>query len=67
MPATYRKGKENGTIRTNLSEKEMFSVTLHLMLAAVTRYAAGLAYNEETDAEDELALLKEMMLSKFTQ
>ena len=45
----------------------MFSVTLHLMLAAVTRYAVGLAYNEETDAEAELALLKEMLMSKFTQ
>ena len=44
----------------------MFSVTLHLMLATVTRYAVGLAYNEDTDAEVELELLKEMLLSKFT-
>ena len=44
----------------------MFSVTLHLMLATVTRYAVGLAYNEDTDAEAELELLKEMLLSKFT-
>ena len=65
--STYHKGKEDGTIKTDLSEKEMFSVTLHLMLAAVTRYAVGLAYNEETDAEEELELLKEMLVSKFTQ
>jgi len=64
--ATYRKGQADGTIKTNLSETKMFSVTLHLMLATVTRYAVGLAYNEDTDAEAELALLKEMLLSKFT-
>lgn len=65
--ATCRKGQEDGTIKTDLSEKKMFSVTLHLMLAAVTRYAVGLAYNEETDAEAELELLKEMLLSRFTK
>ncbi len=65
--ATCLKGKEDGTIKTDLSEKKMFSVTLHLMLAAVTRYAVGLAYNEETDAEAELELLKEMLMSKFTK
>ena len=64
--ATCRKGRADGTIKTNLSEKKMFSVTLHLMLATVTRYAVGLAYNEDTDAEVELELLKEMLLSKFT-
>ena len=64
--ATCRKGRADGTIKTNLSETKMFSVTLHLMLATVTRYAVGLAYNEDTDAEVELELLKEMLLSKFT-
>ena len=64
--ATCRKGRADGTIKTNLSETKMFSVTLHLMLATVTRYAVGLAYNEDTDAEAELELLKEMLLSKFT-
>ena len=65
--ATCRKGQEDGTIKTDLSEKKMFSVTLHLMLAAVTRYAVGLAYNEETDAEAELELLKELLMDRFTK
>ncbi len=65
--ATCRKGQEDGTIKTDLSEKRMFSVTLHLMLATVTRYAVGLAYNEETGAEADLELLKEMLMSRFTK
>ena len=65
--ATYHKGLADSTIKTHLSETKMFSVSLHLMLATVTRYAVGLAYNEDTDAEAELELLKEMLLSKFTE
>ena len=63
----YKKGKKDGTLRGDLSAKEMFSATLHLMMAAVTRYAVGLAYNAGGDAEEkELSLLKEMMMDKFT-
>ena len=62
---TYRKGKEDGTLRTDMSAEEMFSVTAHLMLAAVTRYAVGLVYTVDTDIEKELLLLKEMMINKF--
>lgn len=61
----YRKALEDGTLRTDMPEEKMFSATLHLMLAAVTRYAVGLAYNEGTDAEDELRLLKELLLQRF--
>lgn len=64
--ATCYKGQEDGTIKPGFSVKKMFSITLHLMLAAVTRYAVGLAYNEETNAEEELELLKEMLLRKFS-
>lgn len=62
---TYRKGQQDGTLRTDLPEKKLFSVTIHLMLAAVTRYAVGLVYNEGTDAEEELRLQKEMLLERF--
>ncbi|MBR3334099.1 MAG: TetR/AcrR family transcriptional regulator [Clostridia bacterium] len=62
---TYRKGREDGTLRTDLSEKQMFSVTLHLMLAVVTRYAVGLAYMDGTDVEKELNLQKRMLLREF--
>ena len=62
----YRTGQRDGTLRTELPEKKMFSAALHLMLAAVTRYAVGLAYyNEYTDPEEELRLQKEMLMQRF--
>ncbi len=45
--AIYEKALEDHMLRTEVPEDEMFSVTLHLMLAAVTRYAVGLAYRPE--------------------
>ncbi|MBR6916764.1 MAG: TetR/AcrR family transcriptional regulator, partial [Clostridia bacterium] len=41
----YRKALADKTLRTDVTEQEMFSATLHLMLAAVTRYAVGLVYS----------------------
>ncbi len=42
-------------------------MTLHLMLAIVTRYATGLIYqNDETDAETELRMQKELLIARFT-
>ena len=64
--ATCRQGLEDGTLRMELSEERMFSVTAHLMLAAVTRYAVGLAYTDGTDAEKELELQKELLFKRFT-
>ena len=61
----YIKALEDGTLRTDISKKKMFSATLHLMMAAVTRYAVGLAYTEGTDAEAELKLQKDMLLRAF--
>ena len=40
----YEKAEQ---IRTDIPEMEMFSTTLHLMLAVVTRYAVGLAFKSE--------------------
>ena len=63
----YDKGLQDGTLRTDIPEKQLFSLTLHLMLAIVTRYATGLIYqNDETDAETELWMQKELLLAKFT-
>lgn len=63
----YSKAESDGTLRTDVTETEMFASTLHLMLAAVTRYAVGLVYvpDEETDAEQELIMLKEMLLDRY--
>ena len=62
----YRKAQKDGTLRTDVSEKEMFSSTLHLMLAAVTRYAVGLVYDGGTDPEQELKMLKRMLIHEYT-
>jgi len=58
----YEKGISDHTIKCDVPEEEMFSVTLHLMLSAVTRYAMGLAYTPPGfDAEYELNKQKEAL------
>ncbi len=64
--ATYEKGKRDGTLRTDVSEEKIFSATLHLMLAVVTRYAVGLAYDAGVDPWEELLTMKEMLLARYT-
>ncbi len=56
----YLKAQEDHTIRTDEPEEQMFSKTLHLMLAAVTRYAVGLVYIPESgfDPMNELEFQK---------
>ena len=63
----YDKGVQDHTIRTDIPEKKMFSTTLHLMLAAVTRYAVGLVYQPDEGFDDiaELEVLKEALLQKY--
>ena len=62
----YLKGEKDHTIRTDIQEDEMFSTTLHLMLAAVTRYAVGLVYQGGGAPERELEVLKNMLLREYT-
>lgn len=62
----YLLGQRDGTLRAGIPEDEMFSATLHLMLAAVTRYAVGLVYDAGIDPEQELELLKRMLMREFT-
>ena len=63
----YLKAEQDKTIRTDEPEEEMFSKTLHLMLAAVTRYAVGLVYIPEhgSDAEKELIFQKNVLLKEY--
>ena len=63
----YTRAEQDHTIRTDETEGEMFSTTLRLMLAAVTRYAVGLVYIPESgfDAMEELAFQKELILEKY--
>lgn len=62
----YEKAKQDHTVRTDISLQEMFSLTIHLMLAAVTRYAVGLVYEPEGfDGEKELELLKDLLFERY--
>ena len=57
----------DGTLRPGLSEKSVMSSIIHIMLAAVTRYAVDLAYvMPGTNPEDELVLLRNALLREFT-
>ena len=65
----YEKGMRDGTIRSDISEESMLTMSFHIMLSAVTRYAIGLIYNKPErvqDMEEELARLKEMMIRELT-
>lgn len=63
----YEKAEADGTLRTTLPEGRLFTASLHLMLAAAARYAVGLLYLPEggTDPEEELKLLRDMLLKEF--
>ena len=61
----YERAKEDGTLRTDIPEREMFSVTLHLMLAVVTRYAAGLVYDGGIEPEHELMVQRNSLLEAY--
>ena len=62
----YECGKRDGTLNTEIPEQTMFSSAFHIMLAAVTRYAVGLAVVNESPPESELVMLGELLLSRFT-
>lgn len=63
----YLKAEQDHTLRTDEPEEKMFSKTLHLMLAAVTRYAVGLVYIPKSgfDPEEELEFQKNMILKEY--
>jgi hypothetical protein len=61
----YEKALSDGTLRTDIPENEIFTTTLHLMLAVITRYSVGLIY-QNSNNEKELALQKTMLYSYYT-
>ena len=63
----YEKALKDHTLRTDVSAEQMFSLSIHLMLAAVTRYAVGLMYysREGLAPERELEIQKEMLVKQF--
>lgn len=64
----YEKGKKDGTLKTELPEEKMFAATSHIMMAVAVRYAQGLVYSAENEADrtEEYLLLKRMILREFT-
>lgn len=63
----YERGVRDGTLNTDIPEQTMFSSTFHIMLAAVTRYAVGLAVVNDSDPESELVMLADLLFSRFTK
>ena len=63
----YERGMSDGTLNADIPEQTMLSSTFHIMLAAVTRYAVGLAVVIDSEPESELVLLSDMILSRFTK
>ena len=63
----YEKGRVDGTIRTDLPEEKMFSVTSHILLAVAVRYAQGLLFSadDEADRTEEFELLKRALLREY--
>ena len=63
----YEKGKADGTIRTDMPEDKMFAATMHIVLAVAVRFAHGLLYSAESEADrtEEFNLLKHMILKEF--
>lgn len=63
----WEKGQQDGTLQAGIPWQEAFSVTLHLMLAAASRYAVGLVYRveESADPEAELVLLRNMLFRQY--
>lgn len=63
----YEKAKLDGTLRTDLPEEKMFAATSHIMLAVAVRYAQGLIYDAESEADrtEEFEMLKRALLREF--
>jgi hypothetical protein len=60
----YEQAKVDHSIRTDLSEQELFTTVAIAMLAVAERYAQGIVWanDHKTDHTQELKYLKEMLL-----
>ena len=63
----YELALTDHTLRTDVTEREMFWTTMHLMMAVITRYAVGLAFKGALEPEEELKLQKKMLLREFVK
>ncbi len=63
----YAQAKRDGTMRTDLSQEKMFASTSHIMLAVAVRYAQGLLYaaDDEADRTEEMETLRRMIVREM--
>ncbi|MBR6381086.1 MAG: TetR/AcrR family transcriptional regulator [Lachnospiraceae bacterium] len=61
----YLKAQQDKSLRTDLSEKKLFSMSMHIMLNLAAKYAEGLLYGEveEEDRYEELVFTKNLILN----
>ena len=66
--AVYEKAERDGTLRLELPEKKYFYTIMYIMLSASEKFAEGLVYPSEyeEDMTEELELLKDMILQKYS-
>lgn len=59
----YEKGMRDGTLRGNLSEKQLFVTSIYTMLAVGVKYVDGLIYPADApeDHTEELRLLRDIL------
>ena len=64
----YRKGREDGTLQGAVSEEKLFAASAHIMMAVAVRYAQGLVYSAENEADrtEELQMVRRMLMREFT-
>ncbi|MCR5295213.1 MAG: TetR/AcrR family transcriptional regulator [Lachnospiraceae bacterium] len=58
----YAAAGQDGTVKTEMGEKKMFSFILDTLLYACSRSSAAFSYTEGSDSEGELVLLKDTIL-----
>lgn len=61
----YERAKVDGSIRTDISEQQMFTTVIITMLSVAERYAQGIVWanDHKSDHTQELVFLKEMLLA----
>ncbi len=64
----YEQAKHDGTMRTDMTQEKLFAATSHIMLAVAVRYAQGLLYSadDEADRTEEMEMLRRMIVREMT-
>ena len=65
----WLKAVRDGTLNVDISEKKLFTSTLHIVLSAASKFAEGIFYpaDYEPDMTEELFMLKRMILNAYVK